>query len=208
MGTVLQVNVGVPQRVRINGVDVDTAIVKQAVDHPVLLADDHAAGDVQADADNHGGPWHAVYAYARESYDAWEVDLGRDLPNGFFGENLTVSGVEADAPVVGEQWQVGGARLAVAGPRIPCRKLGWRMGDPAFVARFLHDCRTGSYLRIVDPGEVRAGDTVEVVDRPDHGVTVVDVLRLWRGEREVAAHVLGAGPMLHPEVLARARAAT
>ncbi len=192
MGQVLQVNVGAAQTFMIGGRLVDTAIVKTAADGPVRLADDHVAGDVQANQVAHGGRDQAVYAYDRASYDAWEAERGQELPNGFFGENLTLSGVDVDGARVGERWRIGEqVEVAVTSPRIPCAKLDWRMQDD-FVATFLQADRPGAYLRIVTPGDVVAGDAVEVVHRPDHDVTVRDLLALRRGE-DVAAHVLTAG---------------
>lgn len=205
MGEVLQVNVGRAARVTIGDQQVPTAIVKQAVAGPARLADDHVGGDVQADTTNHGGHWQAVYAYARSSYDTWEQELGRALPNGWFGENLTLSGIDCDSAVVGEQWRIGTAVVAVTAPRIPCRKLGWRMEDPSFVTRFLQADRTGSYLRIVEAGEVAAGDEASVRSTPEHGVTILHVLRLWRGDRDLAGRVLTAGSDLHPVTAERAR---
>lgn len=207
MGEVLQVNVGDARTVEVGGDAVSTAIVKHAADGPVRIADDHVAGDTQADPVHHGGPLQAVYAYDRASYDAWEVDLGRDLPNGFFGENLTLAGIDVDDARIGERWRIGAeVVLQVTAPRIPCRKLGWRLGDPSFLRTFLHGDRSGAYLAIVTPGDVAAGDPVEVVHVPDHDVTVTDVLALWRGE-DVAAHVLTAGDTLPDETRDRARTA-
>ncbi len=206
MGTLLQVNVGRARPIPIGDRMEPTAIVKEPVDGLVRVADDHVAGDVQADQHNHGGRDQAVYAYDRASYDAWEADLGRDLPNAFFGENLTLSGIDVDQARLGERWQVGDeVVLEVTSPRIPCRKLEWRMQDPTFTRTFLRGDRSGAYLRIVEPGQVRAGDGVEVVHRPDHDVTVTDVMALWRGD-DIAEHILTAGDGLHPEVRARAEA--
>lgn len=205
VGTLLQVNIGRAQPVPIGDRMEPTAIIKSPVDGPVTLADDHVAGDVQADRRHHGGRDQAVYAYDRDSYDAWEAELGRDLPNGFFGENLTLAGIDVDTARLGEQWRIGDdVVLAVTSPRIPCWKLGWRMQDPSFVGTFLHGDRSGAYLRIVTAGAVAAGDVVEVVARPDHDVTVTDVLALWRGE-DVGAHVLTAGDHLGVEARDRAR---
>lgn len=199
MGRVLQVSVGPVRTVTIGGRPVRTGIVKDPVDHPVLLADHHVAGDHQASKLHHGGRWQALYAYARETYDRWEAELDRKLPSGFWGENLTLSGIDSDYACIGEQWQVGEALLGVTAPRIPCKKLGWRMDDPSFVTRFLHGDRPGAYLQILAPGHVAAGDDVEVVHRTTHDVTVLDMMRLWRGERELADHVLTAGDDLTPE---------
>jgi MOSC domain-containing protein YiiM len=135
-------------------------------------------GDDQADRQHHGGPDQAVYAYARESYAWWEVELGVALAPGTFGENLTLEGIDVDGALIGERWSVGGPEgvlLEVTAPRIPCSKLGKRMGDPRFVKRFAGARRPGAYLRILREGAVQAGDAVEVVERPSHDVTVAVV---------------------------------
>ncbi|MCW2966983.1 MAG: hypothetical protein JWM71_755, partial [Solirubrobacteraceae bacterium] len=152
-----------------------SAIVKAPVAGRVAVHGVNVEGDDQGDRRVHGGPDQAVYAYARESYDWWEAELGRSLDNGFFGENLTLSGVDADGALVGERWAIGSTLLEVTAPRTPCFKLATRVGDPKFVKRFAAARRTGAYLRIVQPGELGAGDDVAVVFRPEHGVTVAMV---------------------------------
>lgn len=205
MGVVLQVNTGARQVFVVGGRLVETAIVKTAVDGPIRIADDHVGDDVQADRRHHGGRDKAVYAYDRASYDAWAAQRGHDLPNGFFGDNLTLSGVDVDGARIGERWQVGDeVVLEVTSPRIPCETLAWRLQDDV-VSTFLHADRPGAYLRIVTPGEVTAGDPVEVVRATDHDVTMTDVLALWRGD-DNAAHVLTAGDVLPDETRARATA--
>lgn len=205
MGVVLQVNTGPPQVFLIGGRLTETAIVKTAADGRIRIADDHVGDDVQADPVHHGGRDQAVYAYDRANYDAWTADRGHDLPNGFLGDNLTLSGIDVDRARIGERWQVGDeVVLEVTSPRIPCAKLDWRMQDD-FMSTFLHADRPGAYLRIVTPGEVAAGDPVDVVRAMDHDVTVTDVLALWRGD-DNAEHVLTAGDALPEETRARASA--
>jgi MOSC domain-containing protein YiiM len=130
------------------------------------------AGDEQADRRAHGGPDKAVYAYAREDADWWAAELGRPIPDGGFGENLTTRGVDCTNAVIGERWRIGTALLEVAQPRIPCAKLALHFDVPDMIKRFALASRPGAYLRIVEPGELGAGDRVELIDRPDHGVTV------------------------------------
>lgn len=203
MGTLLQVNVGQVQTFMIRGELTETAIVKTPVDGPVRLSDDLVDGDDQAE-NLHGGRDKAVYAYDQAAYDWWELRRGQTYPSGFFGENLTLAGVDVDGALLGERWRIGNVELEVRSPRIPCFKLDWRVQD-RIVNDFLRSDRAGAYLRIVTPGEVQAGMEVEVVARPDHEVTVTDVLRLWRGE-DVAAHVLTAGDHLVDDIRHRAEA--
>jgi MOSC domain-containing protein YiiM len=176
MSRIVSVNVGAPRTVEWFGRQVRTAIWKSPVSRPVALQGVNLAGDDQADRRVHGGPDKAVYAYAHEDYEWWSKQLGRDLGPGTFGENLTTRGVDLMECAIGERWRVGSARLEVSQPRMPCFKLGIRMGDAAFVDRFSDAMRNGTYLRIVDGGRVEAGDEIVVVDRPDHGVHIRDVV--------------------------------
>ena len=132
----------------------------------------NVAGDDQADRRVHGGPDKAVYAYAWEDTAWWSAELGRHLGPGAFGENLTTEGVDVTGAVIGERWQVGDVELEVCQPRLPCFKLGLKFEDPKMLKRFALASRPGAYLRIVREGELGAGDPIEVLDRPDHGVTV------------------------------------
>src|SRR4029079_17647984 len=132
-GVVVSVNVGLPRTVEWFGRQVTTAIWKEPVADAVAVRGVNLAGDDQADRRVHGGVDKAVYAYATEDYEWWAKQLGTALAPGTFGENLTVAGVHLGSRVVGEQWRVGTARLEVAQPRLPCFKLGIRMGDASFV---------------------------------------------------------------------------
>lgn len=168
--------------------DLDTtAIDKRPVDGRVAVHHLGVQGDQQVDTESHGGPDKAVYAYAREDLDWWSAELGRPLTNGCFGENLTTSGLDVTGAVIGERWEIGedGLVVEVAMPRIPCRTFqGW-MGEPRWVKRFFDHGAPGAYLRVVSEGTVAAGDEIHVVERPDHGVTVVDTfdLRLTAEDR-------------------------
>lgn len=171
------VNVGGIREVEWNGRLVTTGIWKQPVAGRVPVRGVNLAGDDQADRRVHGGPDKAVYAYAREDYDFWRDQHGVDVVPGLFGENLTVAGLDLVSAVVGERWRVGSTVLEVAQPRMPCFKLGLRVGDPMFPKRFQRVGRMGAYLRIVEEGDVGAGDPVDVVARPAHGVTLGDMMR-------------------------------
>jgi MOSC domain-containing protein YiiM len=185
IGRVVSVNVGQPRRVSWHGRTVTSAIWKRPVSGRHRVLGVNVDGDDQADRRVHGGPTKAVYAYAVADYAWWQHDLDRDLGPGTFGENLTVDGVDPAATVIGERWQVGTAVLRVTEPRIPCFKLGMRMGDAAFVDRFAAAGRPGTYLAIDTAGELGAGDSIDLVDRPDHGLTVGVVARAYDGDTEL-----------------------
>jgi MOSC domain-containing protein YiiM len=176
-GRVESLNVGVPRAVEVGGHTVSTAIWKFPIEGRVALRGVNLAGDDQADRTVHGGPDKAVYAYAAEEIESWEEELGQALGPAPFGENLTVRGLEVSEAVIGERWAVGSALLEVAQPRLPCFKLGLRMGDPQFPKRFAAADRPGSYLRVVQEGDIGAGDRIDVLSRPAHGVTSALVSR-------------------------------
>ena len=129
-------------------------------------------GDVQVNRRHHGGEGQAVYAYAQEDADWWADELDRELPPGRFGENLRTTGLDLTDAVLGERWRVGTALFEVSACRIPCANFERFWGVPQLVKRFTARGASGAYLRVLGTGDVGAGDAVEVVSRPDHGVTV------------------------------------
>ena len=191
-GIVESVNVGEPRLVDVNGGTVLTAIWKHPVAGPVAVRGVNVDGDDQADRTVHGGPDKAVYAYAREDIQWWEEELGRALGEAPFGENLTISGLPVSEAVIGETWALGRVLLQIAQPRLPCFKLGLRMGDPQFLKRFAAAQRPGAYLRILREGDIAACEPVEVTGRPAHGVTSALVSRALLGERWLLETALAA----------------
>jgi MOSC domain-containing protein YiiM len=165
------------------------------------------AGDAVCDTRHHGGDDQAVYAFAREDLDDWERELGRPLRNGSFGENLTTEGVDVSGALIGERWRIGGTLvLEVTSGRIPCRTFQGHLGEQGWVKRFTHKGAPGAYLRVIEPGEIRAGDAVEIVHRPDHDVTVALQFRAVTLDRTLLPRLLAAAVALHPESLKAARA--
>jgi MOSC domain-containing protein YiiM len=189
---VTSVNIGPIARLETPRGAVDSAIVKQPVRGRVRVEGVNLAGDTQADRRVHGGVDRAVYAYAAEDYAWWEHELGRPLAPGTFGENLTTSGFDVNAAVVGERWELGEAELEVSIPRVPCYKLAARMDDPRFVARFGRARRPGPYLRIARAGSIGAGDRIRVVSRPSHGIRIIDVFTIYLFERARLRELLAA----------------
>jgi MOSC domain-containing protein YiiM len=155
-------------------------------------------GDEIGSTRHHGGSLQAVYAVAREELDWWARHLGRDLPDGMFGENLTTEGLDVDGALLGETWRVGTALLEVTAPRIPCATFAARMREPHWVSRFAERGRTGAYLAVVEAGVVERGDPVVVEHRPAHDVTVPDHFRACLGDRAQAERILALG-VLRPE---------
>jgi MOSC domain-containing protein YiiM len=181
---VVSLNVGEIREVEFHGEVVTTAIWKHPVAGRLALRGVNFAGDDQADRAVHGGPDKAVYAYSLEDYAFWRSELGIETPPGLFGENLTVEGLDLSAAMVGDQWRVGSTLLEVAQPRLPCFKLGIRMGHPRFPKRFQAAARMGAYLRVIEEGDVGAGDEILVVNRPDGGVTLREMVEALRDHRK------------------------
>lgn len=188
-GRVLSVNVGHVREIEWLGQRSTTAIWKYPVAGRVPVVGVNVAGDDQADRRVHGGRDKAVYSYSREDEEWWAQQLRRTVELGNFGENLTLQGVDVTGAVIGEHWQVGSTVLEVAQPRIPCWKLGARMGDADFPPKFGAAGRPGAYLRIITEGEIGAGDAVRVLYRPTHGITVGDAAHIYHLDH-TRAHLL------------------
>jgi MOSC domain-containing protein YiiM len=173
---VISVNVGRPAQLAVRrGRPLMSAIGKAPVEGRVRVEGVNVAGDDQADRRVHGGPDKAVYAYASEDTDFWSAELGKPLGPGAFGENLTSSGFDVSGAVVGERWRIGTVELEVCQPRLPCNKLALRLGEPLMVKRFAQASRPGAYLRIISEGSLGAGDGIQVLSVPEHGISVREV---------------------------------
>jgi MOSC domain-containing protein YiiM len=214
-GKVLSVNVGVPRANPAKGMPM-TGIDKRPVDHAVEVRPpgpkrtglhSGVVGDPIGDTKHHGGDNQAVYVYAREDLDWWEGELDRGLAGGFFGENLTTSGVDVCGAVVGERWRIGDTVVLQATfGRIPCATFQARMAEPRWVKRFSAANRTGTYFRIVTPGFIRGGDPIEVVHRPRHGVSIAEAFQIYMYEPESLKRLLEADELptdLKEEVAAK-----
>ncbi|MGI5270025.1 MOSC domain-containing protein [Nonomuraea sp. CA-218870] len=187
---VISVNVGHTVEAEWAGKLKRTAIDKRPVPHRVAVLADGLAGDERADKPSHGSPGQAVYAYAREDYDWWERELGRELRDGRFGENLTTSGLDVNGALLGERWRIGTALLEVTGPRVPCVVFRNWLDEPRWVRRFTEARRPGAYLKVLEPGELGAGDEVKVLHRPAVGVTVAESSLAYHGDEELLRRVL------------------
>ena len=178
-GMLRSVNVGMPQLLARLGKTVKTGIVKSPVDDRVAVSRTGLDGDGQADLSVHGGVDMAVYAYPFEHYAFWQSQLSRDeMPMGQLGENLTVEGLTEDRVCIGDVLTVGTARFEVSQPRIPCHKLAMRMEMPQFPKLFLASLRVGFYLRVLDEGEIGAGDSIECVPAAWASMTVREIAEL------------------------------
>jgi MOSC domain-containing protein YiiM len=157
-------------------------------------------GDFIGDVRHHGGDGQAVYAFQREDLDRWAGRLGREIPNGFFGENLTTVDLDVNDARIGERWLVGDeVVLQVVSARVPCSTFRGLVGERGWLKTFTADARPGAYLSVVTPGWIRAGDFVQVIRRPDHDVTVSLMFRAFTTERGLLPELLPAGADLDEE---------
>jgi MOSC domain-containing protein YiiM len=181
----ISVNVGLPREVAWKGRTASTGIFKEPVSDRVMVRSLNLDGDGQADLTVHGGLDKAVYVYPFEHYDYWRSELpDMDLPLGIFGENFTTIGLKEAEVNIGDRFRIGNLLLMVTQPRMPCYKLGIRFGRPDIVKRFLASRRTGFYFRVLQEGEVGVGDTLELVSRDNHHITVADITQLYVREED------------------------
>lgn len=181
---VVSVNVSPGRTVRWKGQDVETGIFKEPVTGPVRVGRHNLDGDRQSDLRVHGGEYKAVYAYSAEHYDWWRGELGRTLPFGAFGENLTIEGFPEEEACVGDRFRIGSAVFEAVQPRFPCFKLGLKFGDDSIIQRFLDSGRWGVYFRVVEEGVLAAGSEAARVSMDPARFPVPEVLRiLLSGEK-------------------------
>jgi MOSC domain-containing protein YiiM len=200
-GCLISVNLAVPRRDPAARAGI-TGIDKQPHPGPVAVrapgAKDSGSGgglvgDMIGDLTVHGGDDQAVYAYAREDLDRWEVELGRPLLAGVFGENITTRGVDVTGMLIGERWRFGEqVILEVSAPRIPCGTFARWIGEQGWIERFTVAATPGAYFRVIVPGQVRAGDPIVSVSRPSHTVTVGLTFRALTREPELLPLLLAA----------------
>jgi MOSC domain-containing protein YiiM len=197
-------NVGIARPLTVSGRDRLSAIDKRPVDGPVAVRRLGLDGDVQVERRHHGGPEQAVYAYSAEDLALWSERLGRPLPPGSFGENLTISGLDVTEARIGERWRIGTVTLEVGDVRTPCRTFHAWLQETGWIRRFTTEGRPGAYLRVVEEGSLQAGDAVELVEARDHDVTVGLMFRALTTRRELLPRLLEE-PRTRPKALARAR---
>lgn len=179
---VLSVNVGLPREVVWKGETVETGIFKGPVAGDVHVGTLNLAGDRQANLVVHGGPQKAVYGYPSEHYEYWR----HEFPNipftwGYFGENVTTTGLAENNLHIGDQLKIGTATLMVTQPRLPCFKLALRFGRDDIIKRFLLSRRSGFYFSVVEEGTLGASSPIEILHRDPLAVSVEDVMNLFLG---------------------------
>ncbi len=180
MMRLLSINVSKPKPIEYNGKTVHTGIFKEPVSGTVMLRENNIDGDGQGDLKVHGGTYKAIYGYPIEHYSHWQHELKRDdLSYGQFGENLTVEGMLEMDVHIGDVYQIGTTvQLQITQPRVPCFKLGYKMGMPEFPKQFLESRRVGFYFRVLAEGKITAGDTISRVEEASEPMSVTEILNL------------------------------
>ena len=172
----VSVNVGRPREITWRGRTVFTGIWKEAVDGPRSVGRLNVEGDGQGDLEGHGGEQRAVFVYQLESYRYWQRELQRDdFTFGQFGENFTVDGLSDDDVCVGDRYRIGSAVFEVTQPRVTCYRVGIRMDEPRMPALLVAHGRPGFYFRVLETGEVRAGDDVVQLTTGPEAMTIADI---------------------------------
>ena len=170
------VNVARTETIEHGGKSKVTGICKRPVEGPVVVTEEGIPGDAIIATKHHGGPDQAVYAYSADDYDWWAETTGMDYPPGMFGENLTIRDLPSDLRI-GDRLLIGEVVLEATAPRIPCDTLSLRMQDPGFGLAFRRAERPGIYFRVLNEGEIRAGDSVTLVESDSCDVTILDLFR-------------------------------
>jgi ferredoxin-NADP reductase/MOSC domain-containing protein YiiM/ferredoxin len=176
VGKLLSVNVGLPRDVAWQGKTIHTAVWKKPVEGPRMVRKINVDGDGQGDLAAHGGEHRAVFVYQIDSYRYWERELGRsDFVHGQFGENFTVDGLADEEVCIGDRFQIGEATFEVTQPRVTCYRVGIRMNDPRIPALLVSHHRPGFYFRVLEEGNIQAGEEIIKVASGPEQMTVVEV---------------------------------
>lgn len=176
----ISINVSKPKPIQHEGRIIQTGIFKEPVSGSVMLREMNIDGDGQGDLTVHGGTYKAIYGYPIEHYSHWQKELNRDdLSYGQFGENLTVEGMLEDEIHIGDVFQIGvSVKLQITQPRVPCYKLGHKMGSSGFPKKFLQSRRVGFYFRVLEEGEIIAEDSIQRIEESSQPMSVTQILNL------------------------------
>ena len=179
MNKVISVNVGLPKELVSGDRSITTGIIKTPVSGPVRVKTLNLDGDGQADLTVHGGVDKAVYLYPSEHYEFWQQELEEKLTWAAFGENLTVAGLLETNVGIGDQLSIGTAVVAISGPRLPCYKLAAKFRREDMIRRFLDSRRTGFYVRVLQEGELQAGDSIAVLHEDPARLTIRELTDVY-----------------------------
>jgi len=176
---ILSINVSEPQKVIFNGKELITSIYKKPVSNKVAVSSQGIEGDRQADLTVHGGYDKAVYAYSHAHYQTWGEKLNSDFKEyGLVGENLTIDDFNEEDINIGDQFRINECLLQVSQPRIPCYKIGIKLNSRDFPRMFSQSGLLGSYLRVINDGEITSGDEIQKVHAEDNSMSLKDISNL------------------------------
>ncbi|MCV9387053.1 MOSC domain-containing protein [Reichenbachiella ulvae] len=176
---IVSTNLAKPQLIHWKGKEEMTGIYKVPTMGAIQLGKEDVNSDTVVDRRYHGGVDKACYLYSADHYDFWKAQYpDLEMPYGMFGENLTVEGMDETKLIVGEVYQVGNAKVQISEPREPCYKLGVKFGDQGILKKFIQTTYSGSYLRVLEEGEVKVGDTFELIEPIKNGLSIADVFYL------------------------------
>lgn len=174
------IHTGKVRKISHNDEKVTSGIVKEPVSGKVFVTKSGLEGDQQANLKVHGGVNKAVYGYPNEHFEFWnEQRSDLEFYPGVFGENLSTSGLDEENVCVGDIFQIGEVTLSVTTPRMPCKKLGIKMKDKGFIKEFLKSERTGFYFKVLEEGEIEAGDNIQKVGDDGYGLSIRELVKLY-----------------------------
>ena len=178
---ILSINVSLPKEIDFEGQKVTTGIFKEPIEGRIMLRKLNLDGDKQADLTVHGGPDKAVYAYPIEHYEFWrKVYPDMEMPNGMFGENFTIEGLMESEVSVGDAFEIGSSKVVATQPRMPCYKLGVKFGRMDVLKKFLASGHSGIHFKVLEEGEVGAGDLIVPIKNDTNRVGIRDIVRFVR----------------------------
>ena len=200
---VISTNLGEPTKINWNGKQTLTGIYKYPVDQPIYLDTEDVQGDTVVDRKYHGGIYKACYLFSADHYDYWKAKYPQlEWDWGMFGENLTIQGLDESQLRIGSTYRLGTALVQISQPREPCYKLGIRFGDQEILKQFIDHGRPGTYIRVLEPGTVSKGDSMELVTASESPLTIAQFYELLFA-KEKNQHVLQQA--LHNEALPLAK---
>ena len=200
---VISTNLGEPTKIHWNGKQTLTGIYKYPVDQPIYLDTEDVQGDTVVDRKYHGGIYKACYLFSADHYDHWKAKYPHlEWDWGIFGENLTIQGLDETQLRIGSTYRLGTALVQISQPREPCYKLGIRFGDQGILKQFIDHGRPGTYIRVLEPGTVSKGDSMELVTASESPLTIAQFYELLFA-KEKNQHVLQQA--LHNEALPLAK---
>ena len=196
---VTSTNLGEPTKINWNGKQTLTGIYKYPVDQPIYMDTEDVQGDTVVDRKYHGGIYKACYLFSADHYDYWKAKYPQlEWDWGMFGENLTIQGLDESQLRIGSTYRLGTALVQISQPREPCYKLGIRFGDQEILKQFIDHGRPGTYIRVLEPGTVSKGDSMELVTASESPLTIAQFYELLFA-KEKDQHVLQQA--LHNEAL-------